>query len=350
MILKDVVATVSTKNRTDTTLPLVITSIICSNYKPGKVIIYDDNDELKDPREKEIYKNLLSGIVNIGMEWFWLPGMRRGQIHNHERARLECDCKYIWRIDDDTILPSNVLETLYNFIETDDKIGAVGPSILDPKSIGSSPLASNAIKDIYLGHNIQWNHTKTLEVKQVEHLQGSNFLYRREAAEHGYELTLSRVGHREETIFTHEMHRSGWKLFALCGLNTWHMRYGSGGIRTYNEIQMYEHDEYIFREKLKKWGVNIVDYKFVYLNNGRGDHYAFKQILPELVEKFKDKKITIGACFPDVFWDVNYPNVYVMKMGDIEAFIDKEQHSIYKFMGERYWKKSLVEAFRKMYL
>lgn len=350
MILKDVVAAVSTKNRTNTTLPLVITSILCSSYKPGKLIIYDDNDELKDPRESEIYKNLLSAVVNVGIEWFWLPGVRRGQIHNHERARVENNCKYIWRIDDDNILPGDVLETLYKFIETDEKIGAVGPSILDPKSIGTSPLASNAIKDVYLGHNIQWNYLKELQIKEVEHLQGSTFLYRRAAAEHGYELSLSRVGHREETIFTYEMFRNGWKLYAICGLNTWHMRYGSGGIRTYNEMQMFEHDEYVFREKLKKWGVDIVDYKFVYLNNGRGDHYAFKQIIPELVEKYKDKKITIGACFPEVFWDIKYPNVYIMRMGDVEMFINKEEHSIYKFMGERQWKQSIVEAFRKMYL
>ncbi len=80
MILKDVVATVSTKNRTNTTLPLVITSILCSTYKPGLVIVYDDNDEFKDPRENEIYKNLLTGLNNIGVNWYWVPGQRKGQI------------------------------------------------------------------------------------------------------------------------------------------------------------------------------------------------------------------------------------------------------------------------------
>lgn len=350
MILKDVVATVSTKNRTDTTLPLVITSLLCLTYKPGKFVVYDDNDILKDPRENEIYKNLLSGLVNSGIEWFWLPGQRRGQIFNHEHARINNDCEYIWRIDDDNILPSRTLEALYNAIKSDDNIGAVGPSILDPKNVGSCKIASNAIEDIYLGMNIQWNHSSTISITEVEHLQGSTFLYRRKAGEHGYNLNLSRVGHREETLFTYEMARNGWRLLAICGLNTWHMRYGAGGIRSHNDAQLFARDEYIFTKKLEEWKVTPKQYKFIFLDSGRGDHYAFKQVLPLIVEKYNDTKIIIGACYQDVFWDTDFSNVTIVGMSDIVAFVKPEDHNVYKYMAEKRVQGNLCEAYKQMYL
>lgn len=350
MVLKDVIATVSTRNRTDTTLPLVITSLLCLTYKPGKFIVYDDNDELKDPRENEIYKNLLNGLVNSGIEWFWIPGQRKGQVFNHEHARLSNDHEFIWRIDDDNILPSNTLEELYKAIKTDKKIGAVGPSILDPKNIGSSKIASNTIEDVYLGMNIQWNYTNTISSVEVEHLQGSTFLYRREAGSHGYNLELSRVGHREETLFTYEMFRNGWKLIAICGLNTWHMRYGAGGIRSHNDIQLFARDDYIFAKKLEQWKVKIKQHKFVFLDSGRGDHYAFKQILPLILKKHKDAKIIIGACYQDVFWDIDNPRITILGMSDIAAFVKPEDHNIYKFMAEKQLKGNLVEAYKQMYL
>jgi hypothetical protein len=350
MILKDVVATVSTKNRTNTTLPLVITSILCSTYKPGLVIVYDDNDEFKDPRENEIYKNLLTGLNNIGVNWYWVPGQRKGQIHNHEHARLNGDQEYVWRIDDDNILPARVLEGLYNFIKSDAKIGAVGPSILDPKLIRKSKIASNAIKDINLGLNVQWNWEDKISIQEVEHLQGSTFLYRRAAASHGYNLNLSRVAHREETIFTYEMFRNGWKLYAICGLNTWHMRYGGGGIRDFNIKSLFDKDEEIFQQKLKEWKVTPYNYKFIYLDNGRGDHYAFKKILSLISERHSNKKIIIGACYPDVFWDIDLPNVVVTTMGEIAEYITPDTHNIYKFMGETNFKGSLSEAFKKIHL
>lgn len=350
MILKDVVATVSTKNRNNTTLPLVLTSVLCGTYKPGKFIIYDDNDEFKDPRESEVLNNLLQGLQNSGVNWYWLPGGRCGQVANHEKARLECETDFIWRVDDDNILPSNVLEILYKTITTNEKIGAVGPSILDPKQLRYTRLASNNMSDIYLGHNIQWNNVNKITIEQVEHLQGSTFLYRKDAAKHGYCLELSRVGHREETIFTYEMHRAGWKLYAICGLNTWHMRYGAGGIRAHNDYKLFEHDEKIFQAKLQKWKVPLTEYKFIYLDNGYGDHYAFKSVLNEVVSKHADKKIYIGACYPDAFWDINYKNVEVLNFKEVESLVDIEKHNIYKFMAERKWKKSLAEAFKEMYL
>lgn len=351
MILKDVVASVSTKNRTQTTLPLVLATLLCSNYKPGKIVIYDDNEKWSDPRESEIYKNLLTGFTNIGIDWFWLPGCKKGQIHNHERARTEYTEEFVWRIDDDTMLGYDTLEALYKAIKQDEKIGAVGPSILDPKKVWNISLASNDIKDINLGINVQWNYnTEGIKTIEVDHLQGSTFLYRRAAGAHGYELKLSRVAHREETIFTYEMKRNGWKLLVLSGVNTWHMRYGSGGIRDHNIKFLFDRDESLFQEKLKAWGIEPRNFKFIYLDNGIGDHYVFKSILPEIINKYKNTKIIIGACTPEAFWDIKDSNIFITTMSAVSSFVKPDEHNIYKFMFDKKWNKNITEAFRAMYL
>lgn len=350
MILKDVVATVSTKNRSHTTLPLVLTSLLTLTYKPGKLVIYDDNDKFTNPAENEILKNLLQGLMGLGVAWFWLPGARKGQIHNHERARLNYEEEFIWRIDDDNVIEPNVLEQLYKFIKSDDKIGAVGPSILDYKNLKTYKIASNNIADIHLGMNVQWSYEKDRKIVPVDHLQGSTFLYRRAAAGHGYDLGLTRVAHREETLFTYGIKRNGWKLYALCGVNTYHMRSGSGGIRDFNIKELFDKDEDYFLKKLAEWGVDAKRFKVVHLNSGRGDHYAFKSILPELVEKYKDERIIVAACYKEVFWDITYPNVSVVDIGDISLIIDAEAHQIYRFMGMRKWKGTLAEAYKAMYL
>ena len=146
------------------------------------------------------------------------------------------------------------------------------------------------------------------------------------------------------------MKRAGWRLLVLSGVNTWHMRYGSGGIRDHNIKFLFDSDEALFQKKIKEWGVEVRDYKFIYLDNGMGDHYAFKSILPEILEKYKNTKIIIGACTPIAFWDINYPNVVVTNMKEISSFINPDDHNLYKFMFNANWNKSVADAFRAIYL
>ena len=350
MILSDVTATISTRGRNNTTLPLVLYSILTQNCKPVKVIIYDDNDQNTDPRENEVINNILQAMSVTGMHWYWAFGAKKGQIYNHEHARNNVETPYIWRIDDDNPLLPNTLEKLHELIVSDSKIGAVGPCIIDPKRPLSTNLASNKIEDIYLGINIQWNMYKDIAYRDVEHLQGSTFLYRKEAAKHGYDLTLSRKGHREETVFTYEMFKAGWRLVVIHGVNTWHFHYSTGGIRSDADKQILFEDEKRFQHKLQSWGVNLNRYKLIFLDSGRGDHYAFKTILPELLEKYKGVKLIIAACWHDCFWDVKDDNIIFCSLADALPIVDPQTHNIYRFMGDSNWKSSLVEAYRKMYL
>jgi len=351
MILKDVTATISTRGRSNTTLPLVLLTLLNQNSKPGKVIVYDDNESFDDPRKNDVLNNILAAMLLENIEWVWLPGAKAGQVTNHENARTTCTTPYLWRIDDDNTLLPNTLEVLYKTITSDSKIGAVSPSIIDPKApIGESKLDSNKMEDIFLGLNEQWVLKNNLEFKEVEHLQGSTFLYKVEAAKHGYETRLSKKGHREETIFTHEMFRAGWKLIAVLGLKTWHFHYQTGGIRSEKDNNMAQSDEYIFRNKLAEWKTVTNKYRFYYLDSGRGDHYAFKSVLLEIIKKFKDYKIIVACCWPDCFWDIKGDNIIYCSLSEGAPFVNRDAHNVYKYMLDNNWNRNVTEAYKKIYL
>jgi glycosyltransferase involved in cell wall biosynthesis len=62
----EILCSISTKGRYDTTLPLAIASVINQTLKPNKVIIFDDNDEPIDVRETQHYLYLLQMMEEIG--------------------------------------------------------------------------------------------------------------------------------------------------------------------------------------------------------------------------------------------------------------------------------------------
>ena len=348
MVTDKVTATVSTKGRFHTTLPLVITSLCSQTLKPGRFIIYDDNETFEDLRENEVYKNLFMLMNRVGINWEVKPGARKGQIHNHQAALTDVTSEWIWRLDDDNVMSENTLEGLFTYAATASDIGAVGPLILDPKNKYIHPLASNKIQDIFMGTNIQWVETNLHSYVNVDHLQGSTFLFRKEAAKHGYDLRLSKVGHREETIFTYEMNRAGWRLTVLTGVKTWHMRYGAGGIRSNNQIEMFNYDEQIFKDYIdNKWKVKCTQVMPIPLDAGIGDHFAFRLVLPEIKKKHKGKRIVIGACYPEVF--EGEEDVEITSLAAVQSMIKVEDCNIYAWMDRVKWKESLAKAYKTFY-
>jgi GT2 family glycosyltransferase len=349
MIAENVTATVSTKGRFNTTLPLVLTSLANQTVKPSTLFIYDDNPTLEDLRNNDIYKNLFTLLNRVGINWEVKVGGRVGQVINHNRALEEVKTDWIWRLDDDNIMEANTLQRLSEFAFNNSNIGAVGPLILDPKNtFAYSALGSNKIEDIFIGLNIQWMEKHSQKIIDVDHLQGSTFLFRKEAGKHGYDSRLSKVGHREETIFTHEMKRAGWRLSVLTDVKTWHMRYGAGGIRSQNEAKFFEQDEKVFYEYLKKWKVPIAKIKVIPLDGGIGDHYAFRSTaLPAIKKKYFDHRIIIGACYPEIFEeDVG---IEIVSLAESCMLVNKDENNIYAWMDKHNWSKTLGEAYKTKY-
>lgn len=341
----EVTAAISTKNRYHTTLPMAILSIAQQTYKPKKLLIFDDGEH-RDLREDSVYKHLFDLLTNKGIEWAFLFGKRKGQVLNHQAAIDISDTEWIWRVDDDDAPEADVLERLVSHVSDD--VGGVAGLILAPDTKQYlTSFASGKIEDIFLRPNVQWfRFEKPME---VDHFNNS-FLFRKSAAvkSGGYCMELSPVGHREETIFTYGIKKAGYKLIVDPKAVTWHLRSSSGGIRSYESQFLWDHDERIFARKLTEWGVVPKPSKLIVLNCGLGDHFAFKHVLPEIMEKYKNHDLLLAVCFPDIFEGID---VNLISIADAQLIgADTDQHNVYVWMAKNNWTKSLSEAYREFLL
>lgn len=322
--MNEILCSISTKGRTRTTLPLAIQSIINQTRQVDKLVIFDDNDNPEDVRETVVYSNLFRMMDLKGIKWEWLFARKQGQHHNHQIANT-MGYKWVWRMDDDTIAEPDVLETLYSY--TDDSVGAVGGSILTPSwDVRSRDNATGLIENIDDEPNIQWGYIRG--VKEVDHLHCS-FLYRAGIVD--YNTGLSKVAHREETLFTYGLKQKGYKIIVAPCI-TWHLKSPEGGIRSEDNAALYMHDEAIFRNTL-----NIKDKTIVVLDCGRGDHIVFKRVLKDI------ENPVVFTCYPDIVPGRSIEEAKAL-YGDID------QWNLYKKMDQWKWSGSLEDAFRKMYI
>jgi hypothetical protein len=318
---KLILCSISTRGRYDTTLPLAINSVIMQTLKVDKLFIFDDNVNPVDVREKLVYQHLFMMMQEKGIEWEWQFADKKGQHFNHQKANT-MGYKWVWRVDDDTIAEPNVLENLFN--ATDDTVGAVGGSILTPPLRPIGPVTGK-IEDIKIEPNIQWYYIN--ETKEVDHLHCS-FLYRAGIAD--YNLGLTRIAHREESLFTYALKQKGYRILVIPDTRTWHLKNPVGGIRD-GEFEMFQHDEKIFDSMVQTNNKTIV-----VLDCGLGDHIVFKHVLPDI------KDPLIFSCYPEII-----PGRSIQEAKDM--FGDIEPYNVYRKMDEWNWKGSLEDAFRKFY-
>ena len=319
-----ILCSIATRGRYFTTLPLTLSAVINQTRLPDKVVIFDDNDEPADVRECLAYSYFFKIMEEKGVEWEWIFAAKKGQHYSHQFANT-MGYDWVWRVDDDCIPEATVLEKLSDHIDYD--VGAIGGSILTPPLFDKIPEVTGNIDLINNEPNIQWSYIS--EVKEVMHLHCS-FLYR--AGVYDYHLGLSRVAHREETLFTYGLYSKGYKILVVPDAESWHMRNPEGGIRSETKKEMYEHDERIFRNLLK-----YRDYTIVVLDSGMGDHIVFSHVLPDI------KNPLVFTCYPDIV-----PGRSLAEAK--ELFGELEHLNIYRKMKEWNWTESLESAYRKLYL
>jgi hypothetical protein len=313
---KGVLAYVSTYNRYDTTLPITLLSIANQTHKPEHFILYDDNENKKDLRDIEVYQNCFKMFDEKGISWEVVFGESKGQHFNHEKANM-LGLPFCWRIDDDEMAEANCLEVLFKKITLDEKIGAVGGLVKMP----NNPVKSG---------NIQWYDWEG-EDKEVNDLY-SSFIYRSNIAH--FDLRLSPVAHREETMFSMSLKNKGYKLYVTNKAITWHFR-SLGGIRSGQEKEMFDRDEDIFKEWLKNYGNKIY-----ILNNGLGDHYMFLQAIKPSFDSI------IAVCYPEPFNNLGYKTISI---AEAQCLVDIKDYDIYKWCFDNKWTGHLIDAFKKMY-
>jgi hypothetical protein len=319
-----ILCSVATRGRYFTTLPLVLNAIINQTQLPDKLVIFDDNDEPLDMRKEMIYQYFFQMLDIKGVQWEWLFAEKKGQHYIHQKAN-EMGFDWVWRVDDDAIPEPNVLRNLMLYVGP--KVGAVGGEILTPPLQFDTSQSTGKVKNIDSEPNIQWNRIE--QTKEVEHLHCS-FLYR--SGIHDYNLGLSRVAHREETLYTYGIYQKGYKILAIPRAVTWHIKNPEGGIRSENKREMYEHDEQIFRNI-----IGLDNRPIVVLNCGAGDHIVFSRILSEM-----DNPI-VFTCYPEIVPGSSIAEAKEL-LGDIEPY------NIYKKMDQWKWTDSLENAYRKLYL
>ena len=323
--MSKVLCSIATRGRYHTTLPLVLEAIINQTRLPDKLVIFDDNDEPQDMRVNPIYQHFFQIMDIKGLKWEWLFADKKGQHHIHQKANL-MGYEWVWRVDDDCIPESSVLQTLYSHAAQNSQLGAVGGAIITGQPINAIN-STGLIDNIDAEPNIQWDFIK--QVKEVEHLHCS-FLYRAGVCD--YNLGLSRVAHREETLFTYGLHQKGYKLLIVPYATSWHLKSPEGGIRSETKREMYDRDEFIFR--------NFLQYRhktIVVLNCGLGDHIVFNHVLPSI------PSAEIFTCYPEVVPGRSIAEAY-------HLFGDINQWNIYAKMDQWKWTDNLENAYRKFYL
>lgn len=342
----EVTVEISTKDRYHTTLPLTLLSIAQQTYKPKMVFIYDDGEQ-KDLRQDSVYSHLFALLLSHGIQYEVIFGPRKGQIFNHQDAIQKAQTPWIWRVDDDDTPEPDALEHLVSNIE--DGVGAISGLVLTPGDLKPlSKWASGKIEHVTTRPNVQWFVSDNKI--EVDHFNNT-FLYRKEAAQKsgGYCLELSPVGHREETLFTYGIKRAGYRLVMDPKAVIWHLRSPSGGIRSYHQEFFYLHDEKVFQRKLAEYGIYLKPTKFIVLNCGLGDHFAFKMMLPDLRARYADHDIVMAVCFPEVF--EGEEGLQLISIAD-GMMIDPNQdkYNVYIWMDQNNWKGKLVDAYRKFLL
>jgi hypothetical protein len=334
-----ILVSLCTRGRYENYLPMALLSLAIQTRKPDHIRIYDDNDVPIDIRNIPAINYVLLLLQEKGISWDLEYGLKKGQHFNDERANI-AGYDYVLRFDDDCVAESDYLENLTK--EMKDDVGAVGGLVLQP--IASKILPSNAlnkIRDIY-APNIQWFNWEG-ESKEVEHLH-SSFLYRTNIAH--FDLSLSQVSFRGETMFTHELYMKGYKLIVTPTAKVWHFQSSVGGDRTESEekkrAELYSHDEKIFNTWLS---INRIedDSKAIYLDNGLGDHIVFSTLLDDLKKKYG--KLKIYCCYPGIFAGEDIRSV----AEGMKIIPDVNKYNIYEWMWRNNWEDSLSEAFKKMY-
>jgi glycosyltransferase involved in cell wall biosynthesis len=334
---KRVTVGIPTKNRYDCLINTLL-SIAMQSSKPHEIIIIDDSDKPVDLRTLPNYLYAFKLLDDKKIKWRILFGKKSGQHHSHQTIQELAEGDYIFRIDDDCIAEPTVIEELLSKMV--EGVGAVAPLVLTPSASQIPVHAKNKITDMS-APNIQWFKWEGVEL--CDHLY-SCYLYRKGVAK--YDLTLSNKANREETIHSHLIKRAGYKLLVNAGAVVHHFRSEIGGIRSDNNIQDYDNDEKIFQSYLNEWNVQS-DTKVCVIVGGIGDHYAYKNILPELRNRYK--KIVVGACYPDVFFDEM--DIELISIEDAkERFGSIDKFNIYRRMDEWNWKENITEAYKKLYL
>ena len=321
----------STKNRYWTTLPLTILSVATQTVPPDKYIILDDGEHV-DLRQNTIYQCLFQLLQERGIEWQVIFTPQHGQVRNHELVNSELSKGYdwCWRIDDDEVAEPTVIERFVEILLTEpnpENIGAIGFSVRVPNT-GANITTNDSLDKMFAVKladialpNLQYNRgcIKT----DVEHLY-SSFFYRPNIVH--FDTNLSVVGHTEETIFSYELYKLGYRLIVDLSKNVYHFQQLQGGIRSFPNPELWENDTKYF---LSKYGKFINKFLLICNPNGYGDNLVMAKVIKDNIELFKDCIPLVATAYPQAYENVPCKTVgldYPVRKANINPVDDNIYH------------------------
>lgn len=307
-----ITAYISTKNRHHQTLELTVLSIINNTHKVDELIIIDDNKPLHPYNKDVLYSHLKNHAESNYISFNVIEGQHKNQVFNHEAVRKTCASDLILRIDDDVILEPNVIEKCINILKHNENIGALGVRCFFTNAIHAAPAyASNKLEDIFIAQNKAWFDSLATysgyeyEDIEIEHLYGGAFFYRRIAGVTcPYELDTKK-GFREETIFTNRMFSQGWKLAIARDAYAYHYQMpkeAPGSPQMVEEEKNdWLYDENVFKAYVDAQGLQRRNILFLHAMHGIGDQIILARLMPEIIEKYKEKSIVLVCSKPEIF-------------------------------------------------
>jgi hypothetical protein len=311
----------------------VLSAIANQTKKPKQVIITDDTPDWNPANisQSPIWMPLLKYMQYAGIAWVWEPGGGKGPQHNAKKVE-DLKSKYIWKLTEYTIPAPNVLETLLSNMK-DPKVGAVGGTLgVDVLVKSENP---NPVNDpIFLHKN---NAQFSLINQEKSFSDGIGFLdktylYRNNTTSQYF--TLSKVGNLCDIGLTYNIKKAGYKLVI-----------DPKALNIFIPIQheMTENDNWLaiddeskiaslldprpMSKRVEEWEEQNGG-KLVILQNGLGDHFAFKKALPNIQKP--GEKINLLCNFKWVFEDCKDLNF--ISREELPFTIDKQWFNIYGFM------------------
>jgi hypothetical protein len=308
-----------TTNNSDI-LPLCIRAVSNQTILPDKVHIYNHGKEIV---KNSLFSFIFNELSEKNIDSLIIP--TRSICHSHQSAN-STDFDIVWRLNEDTLPESDVLERLIGHWDTE--TGAVGGAVVKPGN-NFSGIGTGQLRDIYEDMpDIQDN--RGILKWEVDYLRHS-FIYRPDIVP--YPTNLSPLGLYGDVIFSYRLKASGYKIIVDNSITTWYYKQKND----HNDF-FVENDLKIFNDTMSEWG-----YKIIRLDLGLGDHIAFANLVPEMIKKYK--RVFIGCSYDEVF--VDWADMISIIPYDVAKKFCTE--NVYDWMKNNNWKKDIISAYRKMY-
>ncbi len=273
-----------------------VRSLLSSDYPDLRIVVVDNDSTIFDAA---LLRNCFPGVAIIRNPEN--RGFAAGLNVGTAEAR-KTDAKYVLFLNSDVVVDPSAIREMVMLAETSEKIGIVGPKILDGsrrntiQSVGSR-LSRSLAKILDEGRG-EIDAGQFEEVKEFDYVGGCALLARASL--------LERVGPLDETYFLYfeendwclRVRREGFKVLYAPRAKIWHLGSQSTGLLTPAEREFYWYRSYIlFARKNLTTGQMIVWLSF-----------AAAHLVSHLYYLWRTHEVDlINAVFEALLWNLKNP-------------------------------------------